>query len=511
MKPRIHPLRDGDPKNFQGWTLKGLIGEGGQSTIYLAEKNKKQAALKMIRKEFLHDPIAVNRFFTEIKNLEMLDHPNIARILQVEDSGSFVAIEFVDGPNLEEYVQEVGPFEINKWWSFAQSLAQTIEYCHSKGIIHKDISPRNIVIGPSGISLIDFGISYLEKDPRLTAKDEIVGTPPFMSPEHFGITRPKEMDYFSLAGTLIFAATGHYPFIGSSSAEWKESILFHQPDFNGLSDDQIKILSPLLYKNPQHRGSLAIFLQIIAELTSSQSRSEFVSKEFAKVKRESSSNLIQKKKELLVKNNAIKNVATSAAVIVGLSVAIFASGIITIQSDAPESTNKILTPTNTTTDLPPDQSTEVPKTTTSPSIPKPITPTPLKTDNPITSSETFKVSAPVSPNVKIDEIFGRVFKNGLNYWAIPLTNVQGAKVPALTAIQFRLIGFPNAGWLDVPYKLKTDPTFGSVYAEVDDFLFAIIFKDQKYCPEFRVVRQESGQIVQIWNKGQPECATDYNP
>jgi serine/threonine protein kinase len=504
-------LRDGDPKNFQGWTLKGLIGEGGQSTIYLAEKNRKQAALKMIRKDFLHDPIAVDRFSTEIKNLEMLDHPNIARILEVENSGLFVAIEFIDGLNLEDYVEEFGPFEITKWWSFAQSLVQTINFCHSKGIIHKDISPRNIVNGPSGISLIDFGISYLEKDPRLTGKDEIVGTPPYMSPEHFGITRPKEMDYFSLAGTLIYAASGHYPFAGGNSAEWKESILFNQPDFNGLSDDQIKVLSPLLYKNPELRGSLDVFLQIVAELNSGQPRSDFVSKEFAKIKRESPNKLIQKKKELVVKNNTIKKVATSTAAIIAISVAIFASGIIAIQNSSPEITKKISTPTNTPTDLPPDQLTEVPKTTESPSIPKPVTPTPLKTDKPITSSDTFKVSAPVSPNVKIDEIFGRVFKNGLNYWVISLTNFQGAKVPALTAIQFRLIGFPNAGWLDVPYKLKTDPTVGSVYAEVDDFLFAMIFKDQKYCPEFRVVRQESGQIVQIWNKGQPECATDYNP
>ena len=511
MKPRIQLLRDGDPKNFQGWTLKGLIGEGGQSTIYLAEKNRKQAALKMIRKDFLHDPKAVDRFSTEIKNLEILDHPHIARILEVEDSGLFVAIEFVDGPNLEEYIQEVGPFEITKWWNFAQSLAQTIDYCHSKEIIHKDISPRNIIIGPSGISLIDFGISYLEKDPRLTGKDETVGTPPFMSPEHFGITRSKEMDYFSLAGTLIFAASGHYPFSGGSSAEWKESILFNQPDFNGLSDDQIKVLSPLLYKNPELRGSLAVFLQIVAELNSGQPRSDFVSKEFAKIKRESPSKLIQKKKELVVRNNTIKKIVTSAAAIVTVSVAVYASGIIAIQNNSPEITEKISTPTNTPADLPPDQLTEVPKITASPSSPKPVTPTPLKTDKPITSSDTFKVSAPVSPNVQIDEIFGRVFKNGLNYWVISLTNAKGAKVPALNAIQFRLIGFPNAGWLDVPYKLKIDPNDGSVYAEVDDFLFAMIFKDQKYCPEFRVVRQESGQIVQIWNKGQPDCATDYNP
>jgi hypothetical protein len=92
-----------------------------------------------------------------------------------------------------------------------------------------------------------------------------------------------------------------------------------------------------------------------------------------------------------------------------------------------------------------------------------------------------------------------------------LTNSKGAKVPEVNAVQFRLIGYPNAGWLDVPYKLKTDTTFGTIYAQVDDILFSLIFKDQKYCPEFRVVRVESGKIVHIWNKGQPDCATDYNP
>jgi hypothetical protein len=136
---------------------------------------------------------------------------------------------------------------------------------------------------------------------------------------------------------------------------------------------------------------------------------------------------------------------------------------------------------------------------------------PQASPKPIASSDSFKVSSPLASNVQIDEIFGNAFKNSLNYWAIPLTNIKGAKVPEVTGIQFRLIGYPDAGWLDVPYKLKIDPRFETVYAEVDDFLFAIIFKDMKYCPEFRVVREEGGKIVKIWKKGQPDCATDYNP
>lgn len=120
------------------------------------------------------------------------------------------------------------------------------------------------------------------------------------------------------------------------------------------------------------------------------------------------------------------------------------------------------------------------------------------------------MSAPLALNVQVEEIFGRAFKSGLA-WKIPLTNVKSEKVPELTAIQFRIIGYANAGWMDVPYKLKTDSSRGTVNAEVDDFLFTRVFKEVKYCPEFRAVREEGGKVVHIWNKGQPECASDYNP
>ncbi len=723
MKPPIQPLRDGDPKNFQGWVLKGLIGEGGQSTIYLAEKNGKQAALKMIRKEFLHNEKSVERFFTEIKNLELLDHPSIASVLEVEDSGKFVAIDFIDGPNLEDYVFESGPFDFQKWCEIAQALANAIDFCHSKGIIHKDISPRNIVISSSGPVLIDFGISYLEKDPRLTSDGETIGTPPFMSPEHFGVSTSKAMDAFSLAGTLIFAATGHDPFSGETNSERRESILFNQPNFSGLSEDQVMALSPLLYKRAEDRGSLSNFSKIVQELASTESRSDFATKEFSKVRGESPKKLVQEKKQLTVKNQTIKRSVAVAAVVTLLSIGLVAFGIYAIQSNLGENKAQSSNTTGTSSDLTPDQIQKVsacknfaaaerydaaviacrepadlgdvwaqfslgysldelgnnkeakfwvqkaadqrmPEALSwmafdeldrdnyakalvwaqqaadlgdlpginalgitygyleeydlavkwykkawelgdvlgainlgyhyrfdsintseatkwlkiaaevdsiyagetafdyadflriekksslvfcpwykksadakfkddendgvvafkkycsnfvevrKPAVvqsPNQVSPTPVSTKKPNPTSDSFKVSAPLAANVRTDEIFGRPFENGLNFWQISLTNVKGAKVPEITAVQFRMIGFANAGWMDVPYKLKTDTTFGSVYAEVDDILFALIFKDQKYCPEFRLVREEGGEIVHIWNKGQPDCATDYNP
>ena len=155
----------------------------------------------------------------------------------------------------------------------------------------------------------------------------------------------------------------------------------------------------------------------------------------------------------------------------------------------------------------PSSKTPVPVTTVS----KDPVPTPVDSNKPITSSDSFKVSAPLASDVQIDQIFGRAFKGIGLKWVIPLTNFKDDQVPKLTGIQFRLIGYPDAGWVEVPYKLKTDLKFGTVHAEVDDLLFAVVFKDLKYCPEFRVVREENGKITQIWDKGQPECANDYNP
>ncbi len=331
MNPRVKPLRDGDPKNFQGWALKGLIGEGGQSTIYLAEKNGQLAALKMIRKEYLYDAKSVDRFSTEIKNLELLDHPNIARLLEVEDSGRFFAIEFVEGLNLEEFVDEYGPLDFEQWSIFARKIADALEYCHAKGVVHKDISPRNIVMGESGPMLIDFGISHLETDPRLTSDDETIGTPPFMSPEHFGISAPKEMDTFSLGGTLIFAGTGHYPFRGETKSEWRDSILFDLPNFSGLSDQQIGVLSPLLYKRTVERGSLKAFTKLLSEVTSGSSQSGVVTKVFAKVKRESQSKLTQEKKQHAVKRLSLGKFVSAATIISIISIGIVSLGIVNIQ------------------------------------------------------------------------------------------------------------------------------------------------------------------------------------
>lgn len=135
-------------------------------------------------------------------------------------------------------------------------------------------------------------------------------------------------------------------------------------------------------------------------------------------------------------------------------------------------------------------------------------PNPVKSA--LASSEELNLSPPLDPNVKISNIFGRVFKDSDMMWRIILTNSSEDTVPPINGIQFRLVGYEDAGWIGLPYKLKKDLQLNTVYAAVDELFLAVLFK-KPVCPEFRAVREEGGKLVNIWTKGQPECSNDYVP
>lgn len=518
MKPDLTPLRAGDPKEFDGWKLRGIIGEGGFSTIYLAEKNLQQAALKMIRKENLHDQLAVERFFTEIKNLELLNHPNIAKYVESNTSTGvpYFAVEYIDGVTLDKFVELNGPISGTEWFELALSLSQTLSYCHSKEIIHKDVSPGNIVMGKQGPVFIDFGLSYLEKDPRLTSVELSVGTPPFMSPEQFGSERSNLMDVFSLAGTLIYAGTGHYPFKGNTKSEWQESISFDEPNFELLSDDQRNLLTPLLYKETSDRLPLEVFIAALKDNLGTENLSSENSKILSSFQEKAESKLVKKKNanQHLNFNYRKTRFFIYSIGIIGLII-LAALGLQFLNSPvSPKSSSKPILSSGSPQIQEEANSRIVgadSSPTASPSPSKSASPSnagsKTQTPAPSPSSTAFSLSLPISKKVLTDEIFGRVFKSGLD-WQIPLSPFSTENVPPITGVQFRLIGYPNADWLGIPYRLKTSN--GGVYAQVDDLLFAVMFK-KDVCPEFRFIQESGGEIVKIWNKGQPECATDFIP
>ena len=279
MNRNVEPLKPTDPKSFGGWKIKGRLGEGGYSTIFLGEKNGQLAAVKMIRRELLNDSKVFERFATEINNLERINHPGIAKIIESDLSTDvpYISVEYIEGKTLEQEVQTNGPLKETEWLDCLTQVATALDYCHKIAITHKDVSPGNIILSQEGPKLIDFGISYHEGDQRVTQVDETVGTLPYMSPEHWDIKPRNEMDIFSLGSTFTFAGTGHSAFIGDSKQEVRGAIWQLSPNFEGLSNKQINLLTPLLYKEFKDRSNLAELIENANQLRKNPEFSAFES------------------------------------------------------------------------------------------------------------------------------------------------------------------------------------------------------------------------------------------
>lgn len=297
MHSNIRPLHGDDPREFGGWKLEGLIGEGGFSRIFLGSKDGQLAALKMLKKDFLNVDEVFSRFAQEIANLKSLDHPNIAKYIEHDISTQvpYLATQYISGPTLKEFVEASGPLGGPEWLELASSLASTLDFCHSMKVIHKDVSPSNIVIGKHGPVFIDFGLSRLVGDPDKSTVGRATGTFPFMAPENWGSDRTPAMDAFSLAGTLVFAGSGHYPFHGESEREWMQAIPFNEPNFEGLTKSQINLLTPLLYKSSRERASLSDFAQFIDALKANPQMPEELQGKLNKYLEGSSEKLIFKR------------------------------------------------------------------------------------------------------------------------------------------------------------------------------------------------------------------------
>lgn len=243
----------------------GRLGKGGFSDIFLGEKNGELAAIKMIRKELLREPKVFERFATEINNLEKLTHSGIAKLLEDDLSTDipYIAMQYIQGKTLERKVLEDGPLAEMEWLKVLQSISETLDYCHTMGIIHKDIGPGNIMLSDSGPMLIDFGISYELGSTRITQDDQIVGTPSYMSPEHLSGQISESMDIFGLGSTFVFAGTGIEPFGNESKSQTRTAITFEMPKLDGLNKIQLELIQPLLYKKVDDRPNLKQFLEAI--------------------------------------------------------------------------------------------------------------------------------------------------------------------------------------------------------------------------------------------------------
>jgi predicted Ser/Thr protein kinase len=205
-----------------GYRVVRALGRGGSGAVYLVtDEGGGEAALKLID---LSDAGARVRLAREVAALQALRHPAVPRVLDAEldDAEAFVVFEFIDGPSLSQFVRERGAVPGAHVATLADSLASALSAVHAAGVVHRDVTPANVLMGSSGPVLIDFGISHRSDDDRLTRTGLVSGTPGYVAPEVIDGAEPTAAsDNWGLAATLAFAATGSAPFgtgVGALSA-----------------------------------------------------------------------------------------------------------------------------------------------------------------------------------------------------------------------------------------------------------------------------------------------------
>ena len=195
-----------------------LIGEGGMADVYRATDvvENRTVAVKILKKEFAENEEFLRRFRNESKAIAVLSHPNIVRIFDVgfSDRIQWIAMEYIDGITLNEYMEQQGALDWRDAVHFILQILRALQQAHSKGIVHRDIKPQNIMMLQDGtIKVMDFGIAKFAREDGKTGTDKAIGTVHYISPEQArGAATDAKSDLYSVGVMLYEMLTGKKPF-----------------------------------------------------------------------------------------------------------------------------------------------------------------------------------------------------------------------------------------------------------------------------------------------------------
>lgn len=242
-----------------GYTVVRTLGRGGSGAVYLVrDEGGGEAALKLVDTASAGARVRLAR---EVAALQALRHPAVPRVVDAEldEEEAFVVFEFIDGPSLSQRVRAHGPLGPDALAEFAATLADALEAVHAAGVVHRDVTPSNVLMGPAGPALIDFGLSHHQDDERVTQTGLVSGTAGYVAPEVIDGAEPSPAsDDWGFAATLAFAATGKAPFgtgMGALSAT-----------LSGAVDPDVPlVLARALTAAPQFRPTPAQLAQSLSE------------------------------------------------------------------------------------------------------------------------------------------------------------------------------------------------------------------------------------------------------
>ena len=198
-----------------------VIGTGGMAVVYKARCHRlnRLVAIKILKDDLSQDEEFRRRFHAESQAVAMLSHPNIMSVYDVStsDEADYIVMELIDGITLKQYMEKKGTLNWKETLHFSIQIAKALEHAHSRGIVHRDIKPHNVMVLKNGsIKVTDFGIARIMSNNNTLTK-EALGSVHYISPEQAkGGRVDNRSDLYSLGVVMYEMMTGRAPYDGES-------------------------------------------------------------------------------------------------------------------------------------------------------------------------------------------------------------------------------------------------------------------------------------------------------
>ncbi|MEV0682352.1 protein kinase [Nocardia sp. NPDC050378] len=260
-----------DPEQLGRYRLLAVLGRGGMGQVLLGQApDGRLVAVKQIHQQFTGNPEFRARFRREVLASQQVTGAYTAGVIDhdAESETPWLASEYIAGPALQDMVAEFGALTVSGLKLLATGLAMALLEIHRTGLVHRDLTPSNVLLTNDGPRVIDFGIARaVEDDVTLTATGAVIGSPAYMSPEQAECrTLTAASDVFAVGAILAMAATGTSPFAAASTPQVLYNVLYSTPDTTAIPGPIRSLVDACLAKDPAARPTPEQLLDAAARI-----------------------------------------------------------------------------------------------------------------------------------------------------------------------------------------------------------------------------------------------------